>query len=132
MSTIMSLPSYFLMLQQLLPYVCAAHFRVGCEGFFFPTFKAIISSSKLFTFSLNILWHSYSSRVFMGFGVLKNCLGFFFPHFTLTHSRCSNVPNAKLRISFWPTHVIFPSSIAFANSSSKKYKMLQGSYWINK
>ena len=128
----MSLFSYFFILQQLFPYVCAAHFRVGCEGFFFffLAFKAIISSSKVLTFSLNILSHSSSSRAFEGVGVLKNCLGFFFPPFPLTHPRCSGVPNPKVRISFLPTHVIFPSSTSFTNSSSKIYKMLRESYKI--
>ena len=71
MSTIISLFLYFFMLQQLFPYVSTAHFRVGCEGFFFffLALKAIISSSKVLTFSFNILLHSSSSGAFEAVGV---------------------------------------------------------------
>ena len=86
MIIIVSVPLDFFMLQHLFPYACIAHFGMGCGGlllllllffFFFPVFKAIIFSSKILTFSFNISSHSFSSRAFEGFYVLKNCLGFF-------------------------------------------------------
>ena len=72
----------------------------GVGGCFFSVFKATISSSNTLTFSLNISSHSFSSVAFEGFGVLKNCLGFFFHPFPLTCPGGSGVLNAKVRISF--------------------------------